>query len=86
MSDSFEDSFQKAIAASSSPASKVETIVLFGNSGWMNLASRVVFVFRSKEAAHKYQNSQYKNVTIRILEGKWKVGMEIPLGTPSRPL
>jgi len=63
-----------------------ETIALIKGCGWMKLESCVGKVFRDRESAHKWENSQHENVTIRVLPGKWKVGQTVPLGSAGKPL
>jgi hypothetical protein len=63
-----------------------ETIAATREGRGMDFDRYVERVFRSELTAHKWQNAQYRNVTLRIYEGKFKTGDRIPVHTPSRPL
>jgi hypothetical protein len=58
-----------------------ETIALLRNGRGMDFDRYVERVFKSAETAHKYQNAQSRNVTIRRLDGRFKVGDRVPFGT-----
>lgn len=59
------------------------TIVVVREGAGMDFNRYVDRVFKTKEAAWKWRNAQPRNHTIRRLDGRWKVGQTIPLGTPS---
>lgn len=62
------------------------TIARLDPCGPLKLRSRVGRVFRSKETAHNYANNLDRNVRIVILDGRWKVGQELRVDTPTRSL
>ena len=62
------------------------TIALIRGAGWMGSEDYVSKVFRDEQSAHAYANKHCRNLRIRVLEGKWRVRQEIPIGTKSTAL
>jgi hypothetical protein len=64
----------------------MRTIAELGSYGALGLSTRVARTFKTREAARRYRNGQPRHVRIRELDGRWKVGQDVPVGTPSRSI
>lgn len=67
-------------------AERVATICAVRNGGGFDLSRYVERTFKTRQAAWKWQNSLARNVTVRLIPGRWVKGAAIPLETKTYDL
>lgn len=64
----------------------MSTVALVRDGRGMDFNRYVERVFRDKQSAHKWANTQYRNVNIVVLEDTFRKGQAIPMDARSHRL